>query len=200
MSETEAESVSLVDVGVALVTTTVAGPVVLTITLTRGIVTRVQVLSAPWLDVLVLHPPLLPARLQPGRALARLSHRGYGDRTALVSWFGRTLDAVVPRAADEVVRRVDVEALVARLDLAGLAQQVITEVDLPEIIRESTSAVSSEAVREVRMRGISGDDTLGRAVDRLLLRHRRASAEVVPVMSPEQSGARGGQRATVAPS
>ena len=62
------------------------------------------------------------------------------------------------------------------MDVAQLAQRVIAEVDLPEIIRESTGAVSSEAVREVRMRGIAGDDTVGRAVDRLLLRHRRAAA------------------------
>jgi hypothetical protein len=74
---------------------------------------------------------------------------------------------------DELLRRVDLDAVIERLDLAKLAEEVIASVDLPEIIRESTSAVQSEAVREVRMRSISGDEAVGRAMERLRPRRRR---------------------------
>ena len=81
-------------------------------------------------------------------------------------------DAVVDAVdLDAAAARLDIDAIIARIDLPGLAQDVIAEIDLPEIIRESTGSVASETVRGVRMRGISGDDVVGRAVDRL--RHRR---------------------------
>jgi hypothetical protein len=188
------DPVSGVDVVIALVASAVDGPVIGTITITRGVVGRVTRWTQPLVRALVLRPPLVPARLQPGSVLARLSRRGRRERTALLLQLDSTLDTLVPRLTDELVRRLDLDALVTSLDVAQLAQRVIAEVDLPEIIRESTGAVSSEAVREVRMRGIAGDDTVGRAVDRLLLRHRRtaaagpAAAPLVPT-DPTVSGA-----------
>ena len=41
------------------------------------------------------------------------------------------------------------------------------EVDLAELIRQSTGSVASDTVRGVRMQGISGDEAVGRAVGRL---------------------------------
>ena len=174
------DPVSGIDVGIALVASAVGGPVVATVTVTRGVVTRVVSVTEPLVRVLVLHPPLVPTRLQPGSVLARLSRRGRRERAALLLQLDTLLDAVVPRLSDELVRRLDLDALVTRMDVAQLAQRVISEVDLPEIIRESTGVVSSEVVREVRMRGIAGDDTVGRAMDRLLLRHRRVAAARQP--------------------
>ena len=187
------EPVSGLDVGIALVASVVEGPVAGTITVTRRVVGRAVRLTEPLVHVLVLHPPLVPSRLQPGSVLARLSRRGRRERTALLLQLDARLDTLVPRLSDELVRRLDLDALVTRMDVAQLAQRVIAEVDLPEIIRESTGAVSSEAVREVRMRGIAGDDTVARAVDRLLLRHRRAAAAaagspVAPSNSPDGAG------------
>jgi hypothetical protein len=87
------------------------------------------------------------------------------------------LDKVVARVdLDAVAIRIDLEALIDRIDLVGLAEGVIAEVDLPEIIRESTSSVASDTVRGVRMQGISGDEALGRAVGRLRLRRSRRPA------------------------
>jgi hypothetical protein len=58
---------------------------------------------------------------------------------------------------------------------------VLAEIDLPEIIRESTGAMASDTVRGVRMQTISADDAVGRAVDRLRLRRaRRVAAEPPP--------------------
>jgi len=90
------------------------------------------------------------------------------------------LDRAVPLVVDELLRRVDLDAVIARLDLAKLADEVIASVDLPEIIRESTSAVQSETVREVRMRSISGDEAVGRAMERLRPRRRRAATHDEP--------------------
>ena len=95
------------------------------------------------------------------------------------------LDAVLDRLdlTETVLRRVElgtlVDAVLARVDLIGLAEQVIDGVDLPEIIRESTGSMASDTVRGVRMQGIGADEAVdhavGRAVDRLLLRHGRGS-------------------------
>jgi hypothetical protein len=81
---------------------------------------------------------------------------------------------------DGLVATVDVAAVIDHLDLRSLAEQVIAEVDLPEIIRASTGSVTSEAVRGVRMRSISGDDAVARAADRFRLRRRPAVPPPAP--------------------
>jgi hypothetical protein len=81
---------------------------------------------------------------------------------------------------DGLVARVDVAALMDHLDLRSIAEQVIAEVDLPEIIRASTGSVTSETVRGVRMRSITGDDAVARAADRLRLRRRQAVLPPAP--------------------
>jgi hypothetical protein len=71
-----------------------------------------------------------------------------------------------------VLRRLDLDELVpailAHVDLAAIAQQVIEAVDLPEIIRESSGAMTSDTVRGARMRGVAGDQAISRVRDRLL--------------------------------
>ena len=41
---------------------------------------------------------------------------------------------------------------------SSIAREVVYEIDLPEIIRESTGIVTSEAVVGVRMQGIQADE------------------------------------------
>lgn len=83
------------------------------------------------------------------------------------------VDAVASRLdVDAVVARVDMEAVIARLDLAALAREVIDEIDLPEIIRESSGAMASETVQEVRLQGIDADRFVARVVDKVLGRRR----------------------------
>jgi len=79
----------------------------------------------------------------------------------------RILDSV---DLDAVIERVDLNAVIHRVDLAGIATEVIGEIDLPELIRESTGAVTSETVRAVRMRSAEADLFMGRLIDRLLMR------------------------------
>ena len=195
----------------------------------------------------VLHPPMLAPRYQPGTWLGRVARRGGRHRDQAVREVSAWLDRVVPVITTELLRRIDltgvvktyvdldavvagvdldaavarvdveavvnrldltsivledvdinavvdtvdlnaavenldIDAIIERIDLAGLVQDVISEIDLPEIIRESTGSVGSETVRGVRMRGISGDDALGRAVDRL--RHRRQPEPGVVTREP----------------
>lgn len=159
--------VSGVDVGVAAATGVVGGA--------AAAGRRLVALGRPVAEAVVLSPPLVPERYQPRRVFELLALRGSRQREDLTRELAAVLDRAVPLVVDELVRRVDLDAVVARLDLARLAEEVIASVDLPEIIRESTGAVSSETVREVRMRSISGDEAVGRAMERLMPRRRRVA-------------------------
>jgi hypothetical protein len=79
------------------------------------------------------------------------------------------LDAIVGRIdLDAIVARVDIAAILARIDLPELTEQVIDEVDLGEIIRESSSTMATETVDALRMQGMRGDGLVSRIVDRIL--------------------------------
>ena len=81
------------------------------------------------------------------------------------------LDAVVARVdLDAVVARVDIDAILARVDLPALTEEVIDEVDLGEIIRESSSTMATETVDALRVQGMRVDGLVSRVIDRLLLR------------------------------
>ncbi len=125
-----------------------------------------RVVASVVLPVLKVSRPRAIGR-HPPPWLRAMAQRGTRRRQQVLRDIARTADQTVPWATAQVVGRVD---------LTGLAEQVIAAVDLPEIIRESTGAVTSEAVRGVRMRSISGDDLLQRAVDRV--RPRRGDSPV----------------------
>ena len=160
--------VSGLDVGVAAVTGVVGGA--------AATGRRLVSLGKPLAEAVVLSPPLVPERYHLRRAVELLALRGSQQREDLGRELAEVLDRVVPLVADQLLSRVDLNTVLARLDLATLADEVIASVDLPELIRESTGAVSSETVREVRMRSISGDEALGRAMERLKPRRRRVAA------------------------
>ena len=80
------------------------------------------------------------------------------------------------------VQRVDLTAMVLQqVDLIGVAEYVVEGIDLPEIIRDSTGSVASEAVRGLRMQGVDADAVVGRVVDRILHRRRQHRDEETPV-------------------
>ena len=96
------------------------------------------------------------------------------------------VDAVAARIdLDAIAARIDVDAVISRVDLvqltrqvlaeiglADIAEQVIDEIDLPQIIRDSTGSVTSEAVQGVRLQSVEADQALARLADRLLGRRR----------------------------
>jgi hypothetical protein len=90
------------------------------------------------------------------------------------------IEAVLDRMdlTQTVLKRVDlvtvVDAVLDQMDLIALANEVIDGVDLPMIIRDSTGSMASETVKGVRMQGIGADQAVDRAIDRLLLRRSRS--------------------------
>ncbi len=121
--------------------------------------------------VVILRPPMLAEKYQAATWLTALAALGEQERVHLESQLSAALDRMVPAVAAEVLKR---------LDMAGMAEGIIAEVDLAEMIRQSTGSVASDTVRGVRMQGISGDETVGRVVARLRLRRRRAEPEMTP--------------------
>ena len=75
---------------------------------------------------------------------------------------------------DAVIRDIDIDAIIARIDLVGLADTVIDGVDLPRIIRESTTSVTADVMTDVRTQGERADDLVSGLVDRMLGRAGRA--------------------------
>jgi hypothetical protein len=89
------------------------------------------------------------------------------DLEAIVSRID--LDAIIARVdLDAVVARLDVEAILKRLDLAAIARDVIDEIDLPSIVRQSTGTMANETVEGVRVQSMSADRAVTGFVDRLL--------------------------------
>jgi hypothetical protein len=88
------------------------------------------------------------------------------------------LDRIVARIdIDAVVAGVDLNVVVDRLNVVGLAEEVINDIDLPEIIRDSTGSMASQVVRDARIQSFYADETVSRLVDRLLRRRRKRSTE-----------------------
>src|SRR4051794_32375001 len=89
------------------------------------------------------------------------------------------VDVLVPAVISNLMSRVDIAQLLEdNVDLDRLAMDVIAAVDLPRIIRESSGAVTSEAVRGVRAQSMEADQAISRVVDRMLLRRRGRTAVV----------------------
>ena len=132
-----------------------------------------RLLARPVAQV-VLRPPLVPRRLQPAAWLDRMARRGADYRGDALHELDVVLDRLLPAVLVEIMRHVDVADLVLEnVDVATLAREVIAEIDLPEIIRDSTGAMASDTLLGVRMQSISGDEAITRAMDRLRLRLAR---------------------------
>jgi hypothetical protein len=135
---------------------------------------------------LLLRPPLVGARLQPGTWLDGLAAYGGRRRAEVEHRAAHVLDLLVPQVTETLLRRVDLTAVVRNhVDLAGLVDEVLAEIDLPEIIRESTGSVTSDTVRGIRMQGITGDEAVERILQRFRPRHPRHPApELDPTTRP----------------
>lgn len=125
---------------------------------------------------LVLRPPLVPKPLQPHTWLVAIARQGHAFRERATP----QVEAVVSQVVDGVVARLDFNAIINRVDLSTIAQQVIADIDLPEIIRDSSGALASETVRGLRMQGIEADERVNRIVDKALLRRSARKTLVDP--------------------
>jgi antitoxin (DNA-binding transcriptional repressor) of toxin-antitoxin stability system len=133
------------------------------------------------------------ARLIPGDVLGHLARRGRAEQQVAATRLMSLLDAVVPGTVDAVLDRVDLNGVVRhRVDLVGIADEVIEGIDLPEIIRKSTQGVATETVRDVRMQSIDADEAVSRLVDRLVPRRRRSARDQPARDQPVRGGLAGG--------
>jgi hypothetical protein len=83
------------------------------------------------------------------------------------------IDAVTDRVdVDAIASRLDLEALIDRIDMAAVVGDVIDELDVPELIRETTADTYSDEIRLLRLQAVDADRLVQRAVDRVLGRKR----------------------------
>jgi hypothetical protein len=137
-------------------------------------------LGGPWVRV-ALRPPLLPAQLQPATWLRRAARRGAGYRSELMVDIEDVLARLIPVLVTELLNHVDLTHLVQEnVDVVVLAEEVIAEIDLPSIIRDSTGAVASDTLLGVRMQSIFADEAIAQAMDRFRLRLGRRTTSGSP--------------------
>src|SRR4051794_27417084 len=77
----------------------------------------------------------------------------------------------IERLAAGIVAQLDLTELALKnIDMVRIADAVIEGIDLPQIVRESSSSVTSETVDSVRLQGIEADRAVARLMDRILMR------------------------------
>lgn len=110
------------------------------------------------------------------QACADLSARGDRAITASLEPARAVMTAVAVQIVELMLDELDLTELVRqRVDLIGLANEVVDGIDLPAIIRQSTESVTTEVMTDVRTQGERADDVVSGFVDRLLGRERDPS-------------------------
>jgi len=71
---------------------------------------------------------------------------------------------------DRIVEATDIDAIVDRVPMLQIADYIIEEIDLPQIIRESTGGIAMDAFTTTRFSAVRSDEFVSRVVDTLLLR------------------------------
>lgn len=100
------------------------------------------------------------------------------NRVDIDEVLGRTnIDAIIARVdlnniatridVDPIIQRTNIDAVIARVDVLTIAAEIIDGIDLPRIIRQSTGALSSDAVKGIRSQSRTADDAVATFVGRL---------------------------------
>lgn len=88
---------------------------------------------------------------------------------------------------DRIVARADLGPIIDRLPLVQIADYVIDEIDLPQIIRDSTGGIASEAMNVVRMQSIGVDQMVSKVIDAMLLRRASRNTKAADIeVEPDQ--------------
>ncbi|OKI02120.1 hypothetical protein A6A06_13620 [Streptomyces sp. CB02923] len=72
---------------------------------------------------------------------------------------------------ERVARRVDLDAVLDRLDPVALTRQVLEEIDIGRIVRDTGGGMTGEALDAVRLRSARADRLVDAFADRLLRRN-----------------------------
>jgi hypothetical protein len=87
------------------------------------------------------------------------------------------VDALVSRIdVNRVLDTVDVDELVGRVDMAALAREALEGIDLGEIIQDSTASIATDTLEAIRIQAMRADGLLARIVDLPLRRRGRQTA------------------------
>lgn len=105
-----------------------------------------------------------------------VAYRGAEGLPIVGSWLRRGRrdlqargERVLSSGIEMILDELDLNMLAReRLDLIGLADDVVAGIDLPAIIRQSTDSVTAEVMTDVRSQGERADDLVSGFVDRLL--------------------------------
>lgn len=119
----------------------------------------------------------LVARVDLDRAVARVDLDRAVERVDVGKVVDRVdIDRVLDRVdLDGIVDRVDIDRVIERAHVVDLAHYIVREIDLPALMRSSTSSLSTDVVRTVRDQGVDADRAVERLVDRILLRRHGRS-------------------------
>lgn len=128
-----------------------------------------------------------------GEQVARSATNAVLDRTVPV-----ILQAVLDRVdltqlildrvdVDRIVAQANLEEIIDRLPLVDVANYVIDEINLPQIVRESTGGIAGDAVNLLRMQSIDVDQALSRLAD-VMLRRRGPGRKAPPAGEPASDG------------
>ena len=71
-----------------------------------------------------------------------------------------------------IVAEADIDAVIDRVPIIPLANYVIDEIDLPQIIRDSTSGIAGDAMNTVRRQSVGADGLVSRMADRIVFRRK----------------------------
>lgn len=71
-----------------------------------------------------------------------------------------------------IVAEADIDAVIDRVPIIPLANYVIDEIDLPQIIRDSTSGIAGDAMNTMRRRSVGADQLVSRLADKMTFRRR----------------------------
>lgn len=74
---------------------------------------------------------------------------------------------------DRVVAQADLDAIIDRIAVVDLANYVIDEIDLPQLIRDSTSGIAGDAMNAARRQAVGADRIVALVGDRLVFRRRQ---------------------------
>ncbi len=124
------------------------------------------------------------ARLDIDAIVARVDIGAIIDRIDIDAIASRIdIGAIIDRVdINAIADRVDIQEILNRVDLAAVTREVMDEVDMGEIIRESTGSITTETIDAVRYQGMNADRFVAKVVDRILMRKAsREDIEPVPV-------------------
>ncbi len=89
---------------------------------------------------------------------------------------------------NRIVKQANIEDIIDRVPLVQIADYLIEEIDLPQIIRESTGGIAMDAFTTTRYSAARTDEFVSKVVDTVLFRRKGRDLEVIEAGDLPQPG------------